>query len=166
MSFPKELANRVWHTTTEERFAAILSEGAILPEPNIPDKERWGTAMGSEKYPFVRSLGGVSLFDFRGFEEEKYEEKYPLSTWREFVPCRPKNESAIWIEIKLSQIKEQFIDGSALLAKWKNSGELGRKIMPLIECAHIGSIGIDVFGEVLVYRKCSKNFEKVINVCA
>lgn len=163
MNFPQQLANRVWHTTTEERFTAISNDGAILPDPNISDNQRWGTVSGPEKYPFVRSIGGVSLFDFRGFEAETYELQYPVSTWREFVPCGSKSESAVWIEIRLSHIEQHFIDGAALLSKWKNSGELYRKIMPLIECAHIGPIAASAFGEVLVYQKISQCFQKVSN---
>src|ERR1035438_4494083 len=56
----------LWHTTRPERFDRILSTGAILPEPDILDSERWANA-GPEHYPYVRTLGGVSLFDFDGF---------------------------------------------------------------------------------------------------
>jgi hypothetical protein len=160
MAFPQQLANRIWHTTTEERFTSISNDGAILPEPNIPDIDRWGTAMGPEKHPFVRSIGGVSLFDFRDFQPEEYDKQYPNSSWREFVPCRPKNKSAVWIEIRLSQVDESFVDGVTLLSRWNSSDERYRKIMPLIECAHIGPIGTSAFGEVLVYHKNSQRFER------
>ena len=62
-----ELVGSVWHTTRPERFQHILESGAILPEPDIPKAERWGTAGGPEGYPYVRSIGAVSLFDFRSF---------------------------------------------------------------------------------------------------
>jgi hypothetical protein len=97
----------------------------------------------------------------RGFQPEKYEQQYPVSSWREFVPCRSKNESAVWIEIRLSQIEENFVDGVALLSRWRSSGELYRKIMPLIECANVGPIGTSAFGEVLVYQKSSQCFKMV-----
>ena len=138
-----------------------MNGGCILPEPDIPDMERWGTAMGVDRYPFVRSIGGVSLFDFRGFEESEYEKNYPVSSWLEFVPCRSKNDSAVWIEINLSQIEEHFIDGSTLLAEWKKSGQQYRKIMPQIEAAHIGPIGINAFRKVLLYQKYSNTFESL-----
>lgn len=159
MEFPHTLVNRIWHTTTEERFKSILSDGAILPEPVIPDSERWGTAMGPEKYPFVRSIGGVSLFDFRDFQSEQYEHRYPNSSWRTFVPCRTKNESAVWIEVRLSEIEGNFVDGLTLLNRWKRSREQHRKLMPLIECAHLGSIGVNAFGKIYIYRAERQCFE-------
>jgi len=41
-----------------------MQSGALLPDPDIPDCERWGG------YSYVRSIGGVSLFDFGRFDEE------------------------------------------------------------------------------------------------
>jgi hypothetical protein len=63
----QKLKGGVWHTTNMNRFQGILRSSAILPEPEIPDRERWSTSRGSELYPYVRTLGGVSLFDFRKF---------------------------------------------------------------------------------------------------
>lgn len=117
--------------------------------------------MGPEKYPFVRSIGGVSLFDFQNFRPEEYAQNYPYSSWCEFVPCRPQHTSAIWIEIESSQIDDNFINGQELLLKWKSSGELYRKIMPMIECAHIGPINKTVFGEILIYEKSSNCFSMI-----
>ena len=59
-----ELVGGVWHTTSQDRFLRILECGAILPEPDISERERWGTAAGSEGHSYTRSIGGVSLFDF------------------------------------------------------------------------------------------------------
>jgi hypothetical protein len=69
----KELHGGLWHTTIPERYENILSSGFILPEPpNMPDNERWSTSQGKEFYPYVRQLGGVSLFDFDDFDPEAY----------------------------------------------------------------------------------------------
>lgn len=58
------LRGGVWHTTDSERYKGILSAGAILPEPPIPDSDRWETGLGTIGCSYVRSIGGVSLFDF------------------------------------------------------------------------------------------------------
>jgi hypothetical protein len=58
----QKLQGGVWHTTNVGRFQGILRSAAILPEPEIPDSERWSTSQGSEWYPYARTLGGVSLF--------------------------------------------------------------------------------------------------------
>ena len=114
-----ELVGRVWHTTHPDRFEHILESGAILPEPKIPENERWGTAAGAEGYPYVRSIGAVSLFDFRGFEAESYSEKYPSSSWTYFVPCHLSWDCAVWIEINHKSLGSAFISGVDLLARWK-----------------------------------------------
>ncbi len=153
MKFPEILRGSVWHTTTPKRYESIIEKGSILPEPDLSDSERWGTAKGETHYPYVRSIGGVSLFDFRNFDEEQYSKRYPVSSWRAFVPCSHRSDEAIWIQINLQLVKENYISGEALLAEWKSSGELRRKIMPLIEAAHIGQISATAFGHVFIYKK-------------
>ena len=125
--FPEILREGIWHTTRVERFRGILAAGSILPDPPIPDLDRWGTACGPTGYPFVRSIGAVSVFDFSGFDEATYNEKYPLSMWRTFVPCFNKWDESIWIELDRSAIKNSFIGGPELLERWKQRNELGEK---------------------------------------
>lgn len=93
--FPTELLNGLWHTTSLERMNMILDCGSILPEPNIPDSERWCTANGEKNYPFARHLGGISLFDFNGFNSESYSKNYPVSSWSSFVPKSRKFKSTV-----------------------------------------------------------------------
>lgn len=159
--FPEVLREGIWHTTSVDGFEGILAAGGILPEPPIADKDRWGTAFGPRLYPFVRSIGGVSLFEFSGFDEVAYEQQYPFSMWKTFVPCFSQWDEAIWIELDRSAIKDNFIDGKALVERWKWQGELGRKLMPMIEAAHIGLVPISVFHRVLVFRKCDQEFQPV-----
>lgn len=162
MNFPAILHGAVWHTTTPERYESIIHDGSLLPEPNLPESERWGTAQGPELYPFVRSLGGVSLFDFREFDEAHYSEHYPQSTWENFVPCPQRSDSAIWIGINLASVEDHFIDGKRLLQQWKESNQLGRKIMPIIEAAHIGPLSSSSFFAVFLYEKGKKLWRKLI----
>jgi hypothetical protein len=81
----ERLLGGLWHTTRPDRFASILVTGCVSATPDIPDRERW-MASKPEHYPFVRWLGGVSLFDFDGFEEEEYERAHPVCNWYDFVP--------------------------------------------------------------------------------
>src|SRR5438309_5175332 len=77
----KKLRGGLWHTTHLDRYRNILTEGSIVPEPNIPNSDRWKTSQGEDYYPYVRMLGGVSLFDFDEFDPERYTERYPASSW-------------------------------------------------------------------------------------
>jgi hypothetical protein len=145
-----ELQGGVWHTTNQDRFLRILECGAILPEPDImSERERWGTAVGSEGHPYVRSIGGVSLFDLRGFEAESY--SYPSSLGY-FVPCHLSWDSAVWIEIDHEALGAAFASGVELLDRWKAEGS-SRRIMPLIEAAHIGPLSCRAFKRAFSVRR-------------
>lgn len=118
--------------------------------------------MGPSHYPFVRSIGGVSLFDFRAFDEKEYASRYPSSTWGVFVPCCIHRDSrAIWIEIDFQVIHNGFLDGPTVVRRWKDSGELQRKIMPVIEATHIGPIEVNAFKRVLSYDTTTRAFTVV-----
>src|SRR5713101_4436516 len=155
---PPELREHLWHTTLPHRYEAILRTGSIVPNPNIPDSERWKTSGGPKYYPYVRVLGGVSLFDFRSFDPVAYSEKYPISSWREFVPYRRDWGSAIWLQIDRSQIGSSFIDADTLVAKWKEDNAYGHTIMPRIEAAHIGPLSLCVVTRVLQVGKGGAGF--------
>jgi hypothetical protein len=161
-----ELCGRLWHTTHPDRFKSILMSGAILQEPNIPDEERYCTGGGKEHYPYVRTLGGVSLFDFYKFDPDDFDDanpdayakRCPSSTWGTFVPYRTDWGCSVWIEIDRERVASQFISGSDLLAKWKSDSAYGHNIMPEIEAAHLGPISCTAFKRVLLVRKNDNEF--------
>ena len=144
------LLGSLWHTTHPDRFVSILEDGAILPEPDIPESDRWKTSRGPEYYPYVRTLGGVSLFDFNDFDQESYDEKCPISTWREFVPFRSAWGSAVWIEIDREAVKNCLIPGDELLALWKKEEAHHHTIMPIIEAAHVGMVSTTSFSRAFL----------------
>jgi hypothetical protein len=134
------LGEGIWHTTSPTRYRGILKSGAILPEPQIPDSERWKTTDGPKHYPFVRSIGGVSLFDFKGFEPESYTSNYRMSSWETFVPYCRSWGAAIWLEIDRAAVSASLIDPKALVEKWNRENAHAHTLMPMIEAAHIGQI--------------------------
>jgi len=157
--FPNLLLDKLWHTTSSIRYKMIIDSGWILPNPPIPEKERWGVSQGPDFYPYVRSIGGVSLFDFEAFDPDNYSEKYPLSSWREFVPYRRTWGHSIWIEINRDLIAEAFIDGQMLLDKWKHEKAYKHNIMPIIEAAHNGPIALGAINSVYKFGKDIDGFE-------
>jgi hypothetical protein len=118
-----ELCGGLWHTTHPDRFKPILSGGAILPEPNIPDGDRYCTGLGKDHYPYVRTLGGVSLFDFNGFDTDAYTNEYPSSTWATFVPYRTDWGSSVWIEINREQVAPDCQGRSKSRPVWRSKRE-------------------------------------------
>jgi hypothetical protein len=144
----QKLQGGVWHTTNMNRFQGILRCSAILPEPEIPESERW---LG---YSYVRTLGGVSLFDFRQFNREQYWKDFPRSNWDEFVPYRMTWNEAVWIEIDVDKLGNAFLSGVDLLARW-NAAKVGNRIMPEIEAAHVGLLPRTTFKNVFTVRKGS-----------
>ena len=157
-----ELCGAIWHTTTEDRFAGILSFGEISPEPDIPDAERWGYRDGPVHWPYVRFLGGVSLFDFRQFDAEAYSTRCQGSQWQAFVPYQRPRRSAVWIEIDHEQLPGPFISGSELFARWEAEKAYGHNIMPYIEAAHLGALPRSAFKRAFLVRTDDDHFHDVL----
>lgn len=152
MSFPSELLNAYWHMTSIERFQSILHCGSIHPEPDIEDF-RWSTNQGSKYYPFVRILGGVSIFDFNGFNPELYSKEFPMSSWRSFVPIQRGWKQAVWIQLSPERMPGEFLNGLQLKALQEENQAFRNNLMPRIECAHLGSIPVEIFVNVLRYEE-------------
>ena len=154
----KELNSRLWHTTHPDRFSAILKSGGISPEPDIADSDRWKTSQGKEFYPYVRIIGGVSLFDFNDFDPESYEQSYPMSSWQTFVPFRRDWGSSVWIEINRERVADQVISATELVAKWNSDQAYRHTIMPYIEAAHLGFLPRGAFRRAFLVRDGESQF--------
>jgi len=148
-----ELHGGLWHTTHPERFRRILVHGAIIPEPDIPESDRWKTSNGPECYPYVRTLGGISLFDFDNFDLKTYSEQYPLSSWDYFVPYRKDWGCAVWIEIDRERVAKHLVSAAALVARWHDEKAFRHTIMPYLEAAYIGELPRTAFVRAFVVRE-------------
>lgn len=148
--FEARLNGGLWHTTRPDLFATIMSSGGLTAEPRIPDGERWKTSLGPDFYPFVRKIGGVSLFDFREFDRDAYERSYPLSDLRTFVPHVARWGGAVWIEIDSDMIADRFVSGGELVRLWKIGGHHSHTIMPRIEAAAIGEVPVAAFSSAFL----------------
>jgi hypothetical protein len=155
------LGDGLWHTTLPNRFDNILQDGAILPEPTLPENERWGTKEGPDGHPYVRSLGGVSLFDFHGFDEDEYYEMHPQNSLAYFIPCIEKYGAATWIEIDRISIDASFISGADLLCRWKEENST-RRIMAQVEAAYIGPLSKKNFVRAMQVSKGSVEVHEFI----
>ncbi|HKV92511.1 MAG TPA: hypothetical protein VJW20_08195 [Candidatus Angelobacter sp.] len=148
-----ELFGGLWHTTHPDRFKNILKTGAILPEPDIPDRECWKTSQGKDCYPYVRILGGVSLFDFDQFDPDNYTQRCPVSSWYEFVPYQSTWGRAVWIEIDREKVAREVISASDLVVRWNQNEAYRHTIMPYIEAAHLGPVSKTAFKRAFLVCK-------------
>lgn len=139
----------LWHTTHPKRFLSIIASGGLRVEPGLPNSERW-KAQRPEHYPFVRVLGGISLFDFAGFDPGRYSQTYHCSSWDTFVPHLKKWGVAVWIEIDRAAVADQLISTDELVERWDQTGQRGHTIMPRIEAAHIGDLPMSTFATAFV----------------
>lgn len=147
--FPRILQDAVWHTTSHEHFEQIIKAGQIEAEPDIPNESRWKTRLGPDTYPYVRTLGGVSLFEFSSFKPDSYDKEYVMSSWRSFVPFCVKWGASVWVEIDIPTLGQNYIPGRELLARWKRDKAFKHTIMPIIEAASLAPISLGSFKRVL-----------------
>jgi hypothetical protein len=149
----KKLMGGLWHTTHPDRFTQILKSGGISPEPDLPEKERWATRDGKESYPYVRFIGGVSLFDLQDFEPESYTEKFPSSSWSYFIPCNLTWDCTVWIEIDREHVAPKLISPTELKNRWEAEKAYHHKRMPGIEAAYIGVLPRTAFKQAFMVRR-------------
>jgi hypothetical protein len=134
-----QLHGGLWHTTRPDRVPSIVSCGSIMVEPHIDEKERWGSR---DRPPFVRKIGGISLFDFDDFDPENYAVSHPLSSWQYFVPHRDDWGGAVWLNIDRAAVSNSFISPDEIVGRWDVTGNRGHNVMPRIEAAHLGNLPI------------------------
>ena len=155
------LRGGLWHTTSEACYEGILSSQAILAEPPIPESERSRTRCGPSGWPYVRTLGGVSLFDFDGFDVQAYESKFQSSSWQNFVPFQHSLGAAVWIEIDRNGARENLMTGCEVLQKRQKDKAFRHELMPCIEACYLGNIPKDLFMRVLAIRKGDAAFRSI-----
>lgn len=139
---PPQLRGKVWHSTSIENAKSIVECGAILAEPELSETKRWGSA----SLLFVRSIGGISLFDFRLHNSHSSE------FLGAFVPCKVGFSRTVWFEIELSKLGSSFISADETRLRWINAG-MNTQYMPKLEAASLSAIPIDCIKAVYVCNR-------------
>ena len=160
--FPEILRGSLWHTTHPDRYRRIRESGFILADPDLPNSVRWKANLGSGLYPYVRHIGGVSLFDFDGFDPIEYSRECPTSRWRTFVPCRSDWGKAVWIEIDRVAVRECYLSPGDLAERQRAENAERHTLMPRIEAAVSGRIPLAAFRRILLYRCGTGIFEGIV----
>ena len=140
-----------------------MSRKAILSDPPVPEDKRWGANCGPSGWPYVRTLGGVSLFDFAGFDPEDYEARYLASSWRQFVPYRHRRlwGASIWIEINREKAADALIEANVLVARRHKEKAERHNLMPHIEACYIGDIPSGLFVRTLAVANGDTEFRSL-----
>ncbi|AYO14234.1 hypothetical protein D0812_07375 [Vibrio owensii] len=136
---PPQLRGKVWHSTSIENAKSIVGCGAILAEPELSETKRWGSATQL----FVRSIGGISLFDFR------LPNSHSSGLLSRFVPCKVDLIRTVWFEIDLSKLGSSFLSAEDTRLRWINAG-MNTQYMPKLEAASLCAIPISCIKTVYV----------------
>jgi hypothetical protein len=147
----------IWHVTSKSCFKSMLADGEIKAEPRIPDDKRYNTDKGTKYYPFVRSIGGISLFDFCT-EEFKFHHYINAVN---FSPksCNEELSDIVWIEMDRDAIKDRIITNNELMKQ--RIKECFHQIIPIYEIAVIETISTSAFIRT-IEKKNNKYIEKMI----
>lgn len=142
---PKELKGRVWHSTSKENALKIDKHGYIVAEPDIDESKRWG-GKSQSVHPFVRSIGGISLFDFRLPNSHISEILYS------FIPCRAGWSQTVWFEINVLYLDDSFLSAEQVRLRWIKAG-MNRQYMPKLEAASLRPIPTKHINSIYISNK-------------
>jgi hypothetical protein len=151
---PNELKGKIWHSTSKELALEIYSHGYIIFDPSIDESKRWG-GKSKSTHPFVRSIGGISLFDFRLPSSHVSEILYS------FIPCRTGWPQTVWLEINHFYLGDMFSSAEETRIRWIEAG-MNRQYMPKLEAASLRPIPIEYIKSIYISNK--KGIFKPVNI--
>lgn len=131
------LQNNLWHATSLRHAHAIIKSKYIKHhtlESFYPDG-------------FSRSIGAVSLFDFRNPSEAL---RLNPECWTGWLGKERRAPLAVWLRIEANQcMQRSIIEPHSLFRIWQSQGQ-AYKILPCVEAAHVGSIPIRAITGILL----------------
>ncbi|PLU58138.1 hypothetical protein [Sinorhizobium medicae] len=162
-TFIKEkLQGGLWHTTNPERLETILKDGFIKVEPNLLDSDRWGTARGPAYYPFVRYIGGVSLFEFPpDFDVAAYEKEIPTASLGQFIPFRPSWGRAVWLKVDRAALDHRFLSGKEVRQRWNESQAYRHKFIAELEAAYLGDLSMRAISKAFLVEGGKQDWSEI-----
>jgi hypothetical protein len=152
------LAGRLWHATHIDKALAILADGRIRPD--APAKYKTG---------YCRSLGGVSLFDFRQPDEHAADAfSRGAGHWLSGHHAEDQDEIGVWFEIDPARAPPHILS-TEIFKHWQDTraeDESGmprpRDPMPYCEACHRGAISLAaVAGALLIDARRPADHERV-----
>ena len=152
------LLNSVCHTTTISSFIKIYESKYIYvyPDPKILEHEKYGNVNCPNNNTYVRSLSGISLFDFKDFSLEEYDKFFKPSygDLYRFLPIHKRNEKdkiSIWLIIDVT-LTDKYINREKLYSQGSSESK-NSQFIPKAEATILGDIPIDWIKEVIIFKK-------------
>ncbi len=125
----------LWHSTTSERFCAILSGGEIRPDNSEGGSDYRGS--------LALSINAVSLFDF-----ENASEIHALGNHGKWITHLRRHDTAVTVWIGLNRGR---LPGRLILTDEGGERATANKLnyYPRVEACHVGPIPTCAFADVL-----------------
>lgn len=139
------LANKLWHATHIDNALSIVADGEIRPNAN----SKYGNG-------YCRSLGGISLFDFRHGDNALRVLHCNWTRWLSGHNVDDQDEIGVWFEIDPTRTEPHIAEKDIYAHYMANRtyGEDGRLLvrdpMPHCEACYIGSIPLNAIRNVLL----------------
>lgn len=144
------LEDNLWHATSIQSAIKIFQSNLIRfdnPKSFYPDS-------------YVRNIGAVSLFDFRG----GYWQNIDTSYWIGWLGKEKRAPYAVWFcidELKCDQ--SAIISGYDVYRCWLADGN-NKKIIPYVEGAHKGYVKLKSVSKILIIDAFNKEVFLCINL--
>lgn len=138
-----ELRGGLWHSTPSHRFRKIVEAREIQSDPPLPGEFVWHNRNGTS---YARSIGGVSLFDFRDADWQRLCDFGQQDGWVQFFRAQqistPIDEcvSTVWLAMDRTRLRNFHSIADVTAHRCASGKALATKWMPCIEACVVGPI--------------------------
>lgn len=152
------LSRKLWHATHIDKALAIVAVGQIAPD-----------APATYANGYCRSIGGISLFDFRGPDEDAAAVLHcGWTRWLSGHHADGEDKIGVWFEIDPAKQPPHVASTELYAHYWANRSQDARgkpstrDPMPRCEACHRGPIPLDAVKSVLLIDgDCRADYESV-----
>ncbi|MCG7500208.1 hypothetical protein MHO82_25505 [Vibrio sp. Of7-15] len=134
--FIELMKGKVFHTTTQESFESIVTDGGLIANISGDRPSVFGNSNG-----FFRLRGCISFFDYRELSDARVSEHL-----YKCVPTRIADDHKIMVVLVLSH--EAYPDLESWIS-WSEEGAYSLKVVPRIEIGYPNFVPLGMISEVL-----------------
>ncbi|MCG7938116.1 MAG: hypothetical protein N0C88_04565 [Candidatus Thiodiazotropha lotti] len=134
------LKGKVFHVTPTINFPLIEKSGAIIPNQN----NEWRSLFGNSINGFFRLRGCVSLFDYRAYGTEDWEEHA--------YKCTPTQIFAQTDIISILVLSKDHYAKLESWINWKLEEKWSQRVVPHVEVGYPGKVKVEYLTEHLIVK--------------